>query len=60
MNISGRSALVTGASGGLGQEIARVLAAHGASVVLSARRRQGVGEVRVQMAAARRERARPR
>jgi uncharacterized protein len=38
MNLGGRAALVTGASGGLGQAIARALAARGARVVLSARR----------------------
>ena len=38
MNVAGRSALVTGASGGLGQAIARALVAEGASVVLSGRR----------------------
>ncbi|MEA2190612.1 MAG: hypothetical protein QOI73_733 [Solirubrobacteraceae bacterium] len=38
MNIAGRSALVTGASGGLGQAIARALAGAGATLVLSGRR----------------------
>jgi short-subunit dehydrogenase len=38
MNLGGRSALVTGASGGLGQAIARALVRRGASVVLTARR----------------------
>jgi uncharacterized protein len=38
MNIGGRMALVTGASGGLGHAIARALARRGAEVVLSARR----------------------
>jgi short-subunit dehydrogenase len=38
MNLGGRTALVTGASGGLGQEIARALVRRGADVVLSARR----------------------
>ena len=38
MNLGGRSVLLTGASGGLGQAIARALARRGASVVLTARR----------------------
>jgi short-subunit dehydrogenase len=38
MNLGGRTALVTGATGGLGSEIARALVQRGASVVLTARR----------------------
>ncbi|MGH6878917.1 MAG: 3-oxoacyl-[acyl-carrier-protein] reductase [Rhizomicrobium sp.] len=37
-DLTGRTALVTGASGGIGQEIARVLHAQGAAVVLSGTR----------------------
>ena len=37
MNLSGKAALVTGAGRGLGQEIAKALAARGAKVVLVAR-----------------------
>jgi short-subunit dehydrogenase len=38
VNLGGRTALVTGASGGLGQAIARALVRRGARVVLTARR----------------------
>jgi short-subunit dehydrogenase len=40
MEISGRTALLTGATGGLGRAIARGLAARGAAVVLSGRREE--------------------
>lgn len=38
MNLQGRTALVTGTTGGLGQAIARALRARGASVIVSGRR----------------------
>jgi len=48
--LTGKTALVTGASGGLGLHFAKFLAAHGASVILSARRLtaldQACGEIR--------------
>jgi 3-oxoacyl-ACP reductase-like protein len=37
IDLSGKVAVVTGASGGLGEETARAFAAHGARVVLTAR-----------------------
>jgi 3-oxoacyl-[acyl-carrier protein] reductase len=57
-DLSGRSALVTGASGGIGEAIARQLHAQGATVVLAGRRRdtlaalaEALGErVRVEIA----------
>ena len=47
MNVAGRSVLLTGATGGLGQAIARRLAAAGARLVLSGRR----GDVLAELAA---------
>jgi NAD(P)-dependent dehydrogenase (short-subunit alcohol dehydrogenase family) len=37
IDLTGRRVLITGASGGLGEETARAIAAHGASVVMTAR-----------------------
>jgi short-subunit dehydrogenase len=42
MNLSGRKALLTGATGGLGRAIARALAERGAQVTLSARNREAL------------------
>src|SRR4051812_5929353 len=42
MDIAGRTALVTGAAGGLGERLARALAAEGARVVLSGRNEQAL------------------
>ncbi len=44
-DIAGRTALVTGASSGLGRRFARVLAAHGARVVVAARRLERLEEL---------------
>ena len=40
-DLSGKTALVSGASRGIGEAIARLLAAHGARVVCTSRRREG-------------------
>ncbi len=42
MNLSGRKALLTGATGGLGRAIAKALAERGAQVALSARNREAL------------------
>ena len=46
MDMTGRVALVTGASSGLGAHISQLLAAHGAKVVLGARRIELLDDVR--------------
>src|SRR4051794_21827483 len=46
MELAGRTALVSGASGGIGQAIARALHARGASVVVTARRGELLDELR--------------
>ena len=45
MNISGRTALITGATGGLGNAIARALASKGATVLLTGRRAEMLDEL---------------
>ncbi len=45
MDLSGRTALLTGATGGLGREIAAALAARGARLVLSGRKRDALDEL---------------
>jgi NAD(P)-dependent dehydrogenase (short-subunit alcohol dehydrogenase family) len=49
-NLNGRTALVTGASGGLGSHFARTLAAAGARVVLAARRLERLESLRDEIA----------
>ncbi|CAM5397696.1 3-oxoacyl-[acyl-carrier protein] reductase [Aquamicrobium terrae] len=51
-DLKGKSALVTGASGGLGLHFAELLARHGVAVVLAARRKEALEEACVRVAAA--------
>jgi NAD(P)-dependent dehydrogenase (short-subunit alcohol dehydrogenase family) len=52
VDLSGKVALVTGASSGLGARFARVLAANGAQVVLASRRVERLKELRAEIEAA--------
>src|SRR5512137_2840048 len=49
MDLSGRVALVTGASSGLGAQFARTLSAAGAAVVLAGRRVEKLKELRAEI-----------
>ncbi len=49
MDPSGRTALLTGATGGLGRAIARALASSGASVALSARKAEALEELAAEL-----------
>ncbi|MFG6569057.1 MULTISPECIES: SDR family oxidoreductase [Sulfitobacter] len=51
-DLSGRTALVTGASSGLGVHFARILAAHGADVAVAARRAEKVSDLAQEIVAA--------
>lgn len=52
LDLAGRNALVTGASSGLGRHFARMLADHGATVALVARREDALGELAAEIAGA--------
>ena len=51
IDLSGRVALVTGASGGLGAQFAKTLSRAGAAVVLASRRTDKLNELRSQIEA---------
>jgi len=50
-SLNGRLALVTGASRGIGAAIARMLAAHGARLIITARKEEGLQQVAAEIAA---------
>ena len=52
LDLTGKTALVTGASSGLGARFARVLAENGARVVLASRRLERLKELRAEIEAA--------
>ncbi|MGH7317729.1 MAG: SDR family NAD(P)-dependent oxidoreductase, partial [Candidatus Rokuibacteriota bacterium] len=45
MELAGKTALLSGATGGIGRAIAEALAARGARVVLSSRKREALDEL---------------
>ena len=49
-DLTGRVAIVTGASGGLGVQMAKALASQGCNIVVMARRQQQIDEVAAQIA----------
>jgi short-subunit dehydrogenase len=49
MNLSGRKALLTGATGGLGRAIAKAMAERGAQLTLSARNREALEELAAEL-----------
>ena len=50
-DVTGKTALITGASSGLGTRFARVLAAHGARVALAARREEALAQLQAEIVA---------
>ncbi|MBQ9006846.1 MAG: SDR family NAD(P)-dependent oxidoreductase, partial [Atopobiaceae bacterium] len=49
-DLTGRVAIVTGASGGLGVQMAKALASQGCNIVVMARRQQQIDEVAAEIA----------
>ena len=51
LNLSGKKALITGATGGIGKSIAKVLLAQGAEVILSATKEEKLQELVIELSA---------